>query len=145
MKSLLFSVLALFLAMAAVILVNLPGPALIEAAFPGSLGPDEMPLTTSARLLLLAIVFVAGMAGAFVVVIVAPVRPGVHALILLAIYLVIDIAATLSLRATQPLWFVLLIVLFVFPQVWLGAAAGLRVRGKRQDASSNSTKQEDLP
>jgi hypothetical protein len=135
MKSLAVSGMALLLAVIAVALVNVPGPLLIETAFPGSLGPDQMPLTTPSRLLLMTIAFAAGVAGAFVVVLVAPARPGVHALILLAIYLVIDVAAAASLWDTQPLWFTLLIVPLVFPQVWLGAAIGLRARTQWRGAS----------
>lgn len=135
-RTLALSILALVLAVGAVVLVNVPGPMLIEGLFPGSLGPDDMPATTPARWLLLAIVFTAGVAGAFVVVVVAPVRPVLHALILLAIYLVIDVGAVLSLRATQPLWFTALIVPLVFPQLWLGAVLGLRARTRWRGASA---------
>lgn len=122
------SLLAFVLAIAAVILVNLPGPALIEAVLPGTLDPDGMPTTTGSRLLLKGVIFAAGVAGAMVVVVLAPVRPVRHLWILLGIYLVVDAGAVVALWDSQPRWFTLLILPLVFPQVWVGARIGLRLR-----------------
>jgi hypothetical protein len=60
MKSLFFSVLALFLAMVAVMLVNLTVPALINAILPGSVGSDGFPLMAEAQLLFYQILSATG-------------------------------------------------------------------------------------
>jgi hypothetical protein len=125
---LLQSVLAIALGVIAVMIVNLPAASIVESLFPGSLGPDGMPLTAEAQGALLPIIFLAGMAGAFVVVLVAPRALVGHAVVFGALALVGDIAVVAEYWGMWPLWFSALVVLTVPPQIWLGAVLGLRVR-----------------
>lgn len=121
-------ILAILLGIAAVMLVNVAGAPVIEAILPGGLDEDGMPTTTASRVLLKGVIFAAGVAGAVVVVLVAPVRPLLHIWILLGLYLVVDTLAVVALWDRQPLWFTLLILPLVFPQVWVGWHLGMRLR-----------------
>lgn len=126
------STLAFILGIASVVLVNLAGPAFIESALPGSLAEDGMPLTTGSRVLFKGVIVAAGLAGAAVVAVAAPIRPVLHLWILLGIYLVVDTGAVVALWDSQPRWFTLLILPLVFPQVWLGGRLGLALRERRR-------------
>jgi hypothetical protein len=128
------SVVAFVLGIAAVMLVNKAGSPLIEGLLPGTLAEDGMPLTTGSRILLKGVIFAAGVAGAAVVAVAAPTRPVLHLWILLGIYLLVDTGAVVALWDSQPLWFNLLILPLVFPQVWLGGRLGLALRGKWRGA-----------
>jgi hypothetical protein len=125
---LLQSLLAIALGVIAVMIVNLPAASIIESLFPGSLDPDGMPLTAGAQGAFLPILFLAGIAGAFVVVLVAPRAPVGHAVVFGVLALVADIAIVTQYRGIWPLWFSALVVLTVPPQIWLGAMLGLRAR-----------------
>gem|GEM_PF-6985492 len=122
------SVLAIVLGVIAVMIVNLPAASIVEPLFPGSLDPDGMPLTAEAQGAFLPILFLAGMAGAFVVVLVAPRAPVGHALVFGALAVVSDLAVVAEYGGIWPIWFSALVVLCVPPQVWLGAVLGLRAR-----------------
>jgi hypothetical protein len=122
------SVLAIALGFIAVILVNLPAASLVEPLFPGSLDPDGMPRTAPAQALFLPIIFLAGVAGAFVVVLVAPRAPVAHALVFGALAVVGDLFVVVDYAEIWPLWFAALVVLTVPPQVWLGAVLGVRAQ-----------------
>jgi hypothetical protein len=130
------SALAFVLGIGAVMLVNIAGTPLIEGLLPGTLAEDGMPLTTGSRVLLKGVIFAAGVAGAAVVAVAAPIRPVLHLWILLGIYLVIDAGAVVALWDSQPRWFTLLILPLVFPQVWLGGRLGLALRGRWRGAES---------
>jgi hypothetical protein len=122
------SVLAIALGVIAVMIVNMPAASIVEGLFPGSLDPDGLPLTAPAQALFLPILFLAGVAGAFVVVLVAPRAPVVHALVFGLLALAGDIAIVAEYAGIWPLWFSALVVLIVPPQVWLGAVLGMRAR-----------------
>jgi len=128
MLPLLQSVLAIALGVVAVMIVNLPAASIVEALFPGSLDADGLPLTAPAQALFLPILFLAGVAGAFVVVLVAPRAPIGHAVVFGLLALVGDIAVVVEYAAIWPLWFAAPVVLTVPPQIWLGALIGLRAR-----------------
>jgi hypothetical protein len=130
------SALAFVLGIGAVMLFNIAGTPLIEGLLPGTFAEDGMPLTTGSRVLLKGVIFAAGVAGAAVVAVAAPIRPVLHLWILLGIYLVIDTGAVVALWDSQPRWFTLLILPLVFPQVWLGGRLGLALRGRWRGAES---------
>ncbi|MCA1788551.1 MAG: hypothetical protein LC667_01480 [Thioalkalivibrio sp.] len=124
------SALAFVLGIATVVLFNIVGSALVEGGLPGTLAEDGMPLTTGSRVLLKGVVFAAGVAGAAVVAVAAPIHPILHLWILLGIYLVVDTGAVVALWDSQPRWFTLLILPLAFPQLGLGGRLGLALRGK---------------
>jgi predicted alpha/beta hydrolase len=126
--SLLQSVLAIGLGVIAVMIVNLPAAPIVDSLFPGSVDPGGMPLTAEAQGAFLPILFLAGMAGAFLVVLVAPRAPVGHAVVFGALALVGDLFVVLEYAGIWPLWFSALVILTVPPQVWLGAVLGVRAR-----------------
>jgi hypothetical protein len=126
--SLLQSVLAIGLGVVALVIVNLPAASIVESLLPGSLDPDGMPLTAEAQVAFLPILFLAGMAAAFVVVFVAPRAPVGHAVVFGALAVLGDLVVVLEYAGIWPLWFSALVVATVPPQVWLGAVLGLRAR-----------------
>jgi hypothetical protein len=126
--SVLQSLLALFLGFEAVGRVNAAGAPVIEAVLPGSMGANGLPLTAPAQALFLAVLFLAGMAGAFVVVLIAPRAAVIHAVVFGVLAIVGDLFIVVNLAGTLPLWLLVLSVLTVPPQIWLGAVLGLRAR-----------------
>jgi hypothetical protein len=143
--SLLQSVLAIALGVVAVMIVNLPAASIVEPLFPGSLDPDGLPLTAPAQALFLPILFLAGLAGALVVVLVAPRAPVGHAVVFGLLALVGDIAIVAEYAGIWPLWFAALVVLTVPPQVWLGAVLGLRARRRWDERSRAGADVVSLP
>jgi hypothetical protein len=122
------SVLALLAGFTAVVLVNMAAGRMLEAVLPGSLNPEGLPLTTLAQGLYLPILFLAGMAGAFLVVFGAPRAPVAHGLIFGGLALLGDVIVVRDHAATWAVWFSVLVVATVPPQVWLGVVLGLRAR-----------------
>jgi hypothetical protein len=122
------SALALVVGFTAVVLTNLAAGRVLHALLPGSLDPDGLPVTTLAQGLYLPILFLAGMAGAFLVVVGSPRKPVVHALVFGALALLGDIMVVRDYAAVWAIWFSVLVVVTVPPQVWLGAALGMRAR-----------------
>jgi hypothetical protein len=125
---LLRSALAIGLGVIAVMIVNLPAASIVGSLFPGSLDPGGMPLTAEAQGAFLPILFLAGVAGAFVVVLLAPRAPVGHAVAFGALAIVADLFVVLEYAGIWPLWFSALVILTVPPQVWLGTVFGLRAR-----------------
>jgi hypothetical protein len=122
------SAFALVLGFAAVVLTNMAAGRVLNAVLPGSLDPDGLPITSLAQGLYLPILFLAGMAGAFLVVVGAPRKPVVHALVFGVIALLGDIMVVRDYAAVWAVWFSVLVVATVPPQVWLGAVLGMRAR-----------------
>jgi hypothetical protein len=122
------SAFALVLGFAAVVLTNMAAGRVLNAVLPGSLDPDGLPITSLAQGLYLPILFLAGMAGAFLVVVGAPRKPVVHALVFGGLALLADIMVVRDYAAVWAVWFSVLVVVTVPPQVWLGAVLGMRAR-----------------
>jgi hypothetical protein len=122
------SAFALVLGFAAVVLTNMAAGRVLSAVLPGSLDPEGLPVTTLAQGLYLPVLFLAGMAGAFVVVVGAPRKPAVHALVFGGLALLGDIIVVRDYAAVWAVWFSVLVVATVPPQVWLGAVLGMRAR-----------------
>jgi hypothetical protein len=122
------SAFALVVGLAAVVLTNMAAGRVLNAVLPGSLDPDGLPITTLAQGLYLPVLFLAGLAGAFLVVVGAPRRPVVHALVFAGLALLGDILVVRDYAAVWAVWFSVLVVATVPPQVWLGAVLGMRAR-----------------
>jgi hypothetical protein len=122
------SAFALVVGLAAVVLTNMAAGPVLNAVLPGSLDPDGLPITTLAQGLYLPVLFLAGLAGAFLVVVGAPRRPVVHALVFGGLALLGDILVVRDYAAVWDVWFSVLVVATVPPQVWLGAVLGMRAR-----------------
>jgi hypothetical protein len=135
------SAFALVLGFAAVVLTNIAAGRVLGAVLPGSLDPEGLPVTTLAQGLYLPVLFLAGMAGVFLVVVGAPRKPVVHALVFGALALLGDIMVVRDYAAVWAVWFSVLVVATVPPQVWLGAVLGMRARRRWApwaDAGSNA-------
>jgi hypothetical protein len=124
----LLSALALVVGFTAVVLTNLAAELMLNAVLPGSLDPEGLPVTTLAQALYSPVLFLAGMAGAFLVVVGAPRKPIVHALVFGGVALLVDIMVVRDYAAVWAVWFSVLVVATVPPQVWLGAVLGMRAR-----------------
>jgi hypothetical protein len=122
------SALALVVGFTAVVLTNMAAGRVLNAVLPGSLDPDGLPVTTLAQGLYLPVLFLAGLTGAFLVVVAAPRKPVVHALVFGGLALLGDIMVVRDYAAVWAVWFSVLVVATVPPQVWLGAVLGMRAR-----------------
>ncbi|TWT19268.1 hypothetical protein FQY83_13000 [Luteimonas marina] len=108
------SLLALVLAIAAIPAVNLAGSWLSSHVF--GLGPGG-----TLRLAVdLSWMFVAGFAGAWLMVKTAAIARAAHAWALFAIYLVAAMYAAITMRDDFPHWFTLGLLASIPAQVWLG-------------------------
>lgn len=96
MRHLAFSTLVFVLALVVVFLVDLAGTALTEAVVPEGLSMDRVPVTGTAQTMILAVNFVAGAAGAAVVVLLTPNKPTVHALVFVGVVVLFDVAAAVA-------------------------------------------------
>jgi hypothetical protein len=122
------SALALVVGFTAVVLINMAAAQVLNATLPGSLDPEGLPLTTLAQGLYLPVLFMAGMAGAFLVVFGAPRAPVAHALVFGGLALLGDVLVARDYAAVWAVWFSVLLVATVPLQVWLGGVLGMRVR-----------------
>jgi hypothetical protein len=122
------SALALVVGFTAVVLINMAAAQVLNATLPGSLDPEGLPLTTLAQGLFLPVLFMAGMAGAFLVVFGAPRAPVAHALVFGGLALLGDVVVVRDYAAVWAVWFSVLIVATVPLQVWLGGVLGMRAR-----------------
>ena len=93
---------------------------LVINAFPAAF--DEAGRTQDLSLLMLMAAYVAvyAITGCYVTARLAPNRPMRHALILGALGLAMNIAATVSLWGTAPAWYHILNLLLVMPYAWIG-------------------------
>lgn len=108
------SVTALVLAIAAIPVVNLSGAWLSDVVL-------GLPPGGTLRLAVdLFWVFMAGAAGAFLMVATAAVAKTAHAWILFAIYLVADLHGAITMWDDYPRWFTTGFIALLPPQVWLG-------------------------
>jgi hypothetical protein len=122
------SALALVLGFTAVLLTNIAAGRMLNVLLPGSLDPEGLPVTMLAQGLYLPVLFLAGMAGALLVVVGAPRKPVAHALVFGGLALLGDIMVVRDYAAVWAVWFSALVVVTVPPQVWLGAVLGMWVR-----------------
>jgi hypothetical protein len=120
--------LAVVMGVAAVVLINMGAGWVLNAVLPGSLDPEGLPVTVLAQGLYLPVLFLAGMAGAFLVVLGAPRKPGVHALVFGGLAILGDIVLVRDYAGLWAVWFSILVVATVPLQVWLGAVLGMRAR-----------------
>lgn len=92
---------------------------IVMQAFPGEFNEGR---TGNLAILMLMAAYVAVYAiiGCYITARLAPNRPMRHALILGALGLVMNIAATVSLWGTAPAWYFILNLLLVMPYAWIG-------------------------
>lgn len=108
------SVLALALAIAAIPAVNLSGAWISEHLL-------GLPSGGTLRLAVdLCWVFMAGVAGAWLMVAIAAVAKSAHAWVLFAIYLAADLHGAITMGDDFPRWFVIGFIALLPLQVWLG-------------------------
>lgn len=94
--------------------------ALVQSALPGAF--DAAGRTESVPILLLSQAYVAvfAIAGCYLAASLAPSAPMRHALILGALGLVFNVAGSIAMWDTAPVWFHLLAIGLVMPYAWLG-------------------------
>jgi hypothetical protein len=90
--------------------------ALVPGAFDAGGGVDSIPLL----LFSLAYVGVFAIAGCYVAARLAPSRPMLHALVLGALGLLFNIAASLAMWHTAPAWYHVVALALVMPYAWAG-------------------------
>jgi hypothetical protein len=93
---------------------------IVMKAMPGAF--DEAGRTSDLSILMLMAAYVAvyAITGCYVTARLAPDRPMLHALILGALGLAMNIVATISLWGTAPAWYHILNLLLVMPYAWIG-------------------------
>ena len=93
---------------------------LVLRAFPAAFNDAGVTNDLSILMLMAAYVAVYAITGCYVTARLAPDRPMRHALILGALGLAMNIAATISLWGTAPAWYHILNLLLVMPYAWVG-------------------------
>ena len=93
---------------------------LVMQAFPSAFNEAGRTSDMSLLMLMAAYVAVYAILGCYVTARLAPNRPMRHALILGALGLIMNIAATISLWDTAPAWYHILNLLLVMPYAWIG-------------------------
>lgn len=126
--SLLKSLLAIVLGFLVLGLTIFPSGIVMEAVFPGSIGPDNFPVTLSSQILLLIIEFIAVSFGALVVVLAAPRALNIHAIVFGAIILVVTILSILVPASVWPLWMSFILMLGLPFQIWSGLWLGKYIK-----------------
>ena len=128
MLSILRSILAVAAGALAVVVV-LFGTILLLV--PGWMTEGGFPDTTPGLALLLGLEVLAGVAGAFVAVVLAPRAPRAHGWVLGALLLIVNVLTVVEPDTSWPLVSGVLLVAFVPVQTWVGIALALRVRARR--------------
>ncbi len=107
---------------------------IVMQAFPAQF--DEAGRTQNLTILMLMAAYVAvyAITGCYVTARLAPSRPMMHALILGALGLVMNIVATISLWGTAPAWYHILNLLLVMPYAWIGG----RIRERQLQQTSRT-------
>jgi hypothetical protein len=82
--------------------------------------PDQPIHDTGLLLLTIAYVAVFAIAGCYLTAVLAPNRPMLHALILGALGLVLNVATAASMRGQFPDWYLAAGVLLTMPYAWIG-------------------------
>lgn len=126
--TLLQSILAFFFGILVLGLVIFPAGIVIESAFPGSLGPDNFPVTVTSQILLLVIEFIGGAVATMVVILAAPRALAVHAILFGALILGLNILTITAAGSGWPLWASAVLLIAVLPQIWMGLKLGRYIR-----------------
>lgn len=124
------SLVAVVVGFAVVVLVNFVGGLLLESLFLEARTAGGVPLTAPAQGADLVMLFLAGLAGAFVVVLMAPRAPWVHALVFGLISFAVDFLTVVDVLAGMPLWYKVILLVSLPVQVWLGAKLALVLRAR---------------
>lgn len=126
------SLIALVLAFVAVIVVNYVTTPPTKALFPDDLGAGGLPLTLPAQIVTLVTLFAAGVAGGFVLTLLAPRALAAHAWVFCALAVITDLTTILGSWSAAPLWFKVVMVGTVPLQVWVGFRLALAIRNRRR-------------
>jgi hypothetical protein len=94
--------------------------------------PSGFPESAPALSGLLALEVIAGVAGAFVAVLLAPRKPTVHGLVLGGLVFILNVVTVAPPDSPWPLIPAILLLAFVPLQTWLGIFVGIRARRRRE-------------
>lgn len=130
--SLLKSILAILLGFLVLGLTIFPSGIVMEAVFPGSIGPDNFPVTIASQILLLTIEFIAVSAATLVVALAAPRSLNIHAVVFGAFVLAITIFTITAPASAWPLWMSVTLLVGLPFQIWSGLWLGKYIKGSDQ-------------
>ena len=134
--SILKSLLAILLGFLVLGLTIFPSGIVLEAVFPGSIGPDNFPVTLSSQILLLTIEFIAVSAATLVVVLAAPRSLNIHAIIFGAFILIGTIFTIIAPASAWPLWMSVILLVGLPFQIRIGLWLGKYIKDNDQGTVS---------
>ncbi len=94
--------------------------AVVRNAMPGAFSASGRVDSVPLLLFIAAYVFVFAVAGCYLTARLAPRRPMLHALVLGVLGLIFNVAGTIAMWETAPVWFHGVSLLLVMPAAWLG-------------------------
>ena len=117
-------------------IVNLPRSYILNLLFENGLSPEGYPVTEISQIAFLVYIFIAGLAGSFVVGLFSKRNYWTLLLIFGGLLLVNDIYSILSPLSGQPLWVKALIFVTLPLQIWIGGVLGMRTRVSKKQLLS---------
>ncbi len=130
--SLLKSLLAIVLGFLVLGLTIFPSGIVMEAVFPGSIGPDNFPVTLSSQILLLIIEFIAVSVATLVVVLAAPRSLNIHAIVFGAFVLIVTLFTITAPASVWPFWMSVVLLIGLPFQIWSGLWLGKYIKDSEQ-------------
>ena len=120
--------LAVFLGYIALRIVNLPRTYILNLLFENGLSSKGLPTTVISQIAFLIYIFIAGLAGSYVVGLFSKRNYWTLLLIFGGLLLVNDVYSILSPLSDQPIWVKTLIFVTLPLQIWIGGILGMRTR-----------------
>lgn len=120
--------LAVILGYIALRIVNLPRAYILNLLFEDGLNSKGFPITVNSQIVFLIYIFIAGLAGSYVVGLFS--KRGYWTLLLIfgGLLLVSDIYSILSPLSDQPIWVKIIMFATLPLQIWIGGVLGMRTR-----------------
>lgn len=118
-------VLAVILGYAALRIVNLPRTFILDLIIGNGLDLKGFPTTVHSQIGFLIYIFIAGLVGAYVVGLFSKRNKWTLLLIFFGLLLINDIYSIVSPLVEQPIWFKVVILATLPPQIWLGGILGM--------------------
>jgi hypothetical protein len=124
--------LAIILGYIALRIVNLPRNYFLSLLFENGLSSKGFPTAVNSQIVFLIYIFIAGLAGSYVVGLFSKRNYWTLLLIFGGLLMVNDIFSVLSPLSDQPIWVKVLIFVTLPIQIWVGGILGMRTRRARE-------------
>lgn len=118
-----------------IIVINIIGTYILQSIFGSAINAEGLPLTDASTAGFLIMLFIAGMTGAFIIVLLTRSHPWLLIGIFLVFALIIDLLAILGPLDILPLWAKIIVMVSIPPQLWAGAKIGLILKGRKKNDS----------